>query len=384
MENTDGGVLGPINGVQIVEIGGIGPVPFCGQLLSDMGANVIRVERKGEPRDVAPKYDVLLRGRRSIILDLKKPQGIEIVLRLIDKADGLIEGFRPGVMERLGIGPDICLKQNPRLVYGRLTGWGQDGPLAQAAGHDINYIALTGALHAIGPFNQKPVPPLGLVGDNGGGGLFLAFGLMCALFEASSSGQGQVVDMSMVEGVAALMGWYYGAWAAGEWIDQRGMNIGDGGAHFYDTYETADGKWISIGAIEPKFYALLLELIGAEDPEFENQMDASQWPMLNKKFARIFKSKTRHEWCELMEGTDACFAPVLSIEEAMQHPHNIERKTFIKMNGIRQPAPLPRFSRTRPQIQGPTPKPGEDTESVLHELGYTTAEIDALTALEVV
>lgn len=376
--------MGPLKGVKIVEVGGIGPVPFCGQLLSDMGADIIRIERQGELRELPPKFDVLLRGRSSMCIDLKKPEGIEIFFRLIDRADGLIEGFRPGVMERLGIGPDKCLKRNQRLVYGRMTGWGQEGPLAQAAGHDINYIALTGALHAIGRTNENPIPPLNLVGDQGGGGMFLAFGVLCALFEARDSGQGQVVDVAIVDGVAALMGYYYGAWAAGEWIDQREMNYLDGGSHFYSTYETADGKWICIGAIEPKFYTLLLELIGAEDSEFENQMDTSKWPLFKTKIAKIFKSKTRDEWCEIMEGTDVCFAPVLSIEETMKHPHNISRGTFIEMDGIKQPVPVPRFSRTQPQIQGPASEPGENTESILHELGYDTKQIKFFRELKVI
>jgi alpha-methylacyl-CoA racemase len=313
-------------------------------------------------------------------MDLTKPEATEALLRIIKQSDALIEGFRPGVMERLGIGPDICLKMNPKLIYGRMTGWGQDGPLAKAAGHDINYISLSGALHAIGRPNEKPVPPLNLIGDFGGGGMLLAFGIVCALCEAQLSGQGQVVDAAMVDGSALLMGSFYGRWAAGLWTDQRGTNLLDGGAHFYDTYETADGKWISIGSIETKFYSLLLQEAGIDDPDFHYQMDRERWPELKRKISSIFKTKTRREWCEKMEGTDVCFAPVLSFEEAIQHQHNVERKTFVDVGGVIQPSPAPRFSRTKPIIPYPAPNPGENTEATLAQWGFNTIEIEDLEA----
>jgi len=372
--------MGPLNGVKIVEVGGIGPGPFCGMMLSDMGAEVVRVERIGSDQRADPKYMVLHRNRRSIMVDLRKPEVVEAVLRIIDQADGLQEGFRPGVMERLGLGPDVCLARNPRLVYGRMTGWGQEGPLASIAGHDINYIALSGALHAIGRKGEKPVPPLNLVGDFGGGGMLLAFGMACGLFEAQRSGKGQVIDAAMVDGAASLMSMMYGFLSSGLWADEKGRNFIDGGAHFYDTYETSDNKYISVGSIEPQFYALLLKHAGIDDPDFQNQMDQSKWPKFKEALTAIFKSKTRDEWCDIMGETDICFAPVLSMNESSKHPHNEERKTFIDVKGVTQPAPAPRFSRTTPEVKCSPPVPGADNETVFTDYGFSQEEIDALKA----
>jgi alpha-methylacyl-CoA racemase len=347
-------------------------------MLSDMGAEVIRVERLGRQGRTDPVYEVMHRNRRSIIIDLKKPEGIEAILKIIEQVDALQEGFRPGVMERLGLGPDVCLSRNPRLVYGRMTGWGQEGPLASASGHDINYISLSGALGAIGRRGEKPVVPLNLAGDFGGGGMLQAFGIACALFEAQRSGQGQVVDTAMVDGSAALMAMMYGFRAGGFWTDEREANMVDGGAHFYDTYETADGKYVSVGSIEPQFYDLLLQHTGIDDPEFKDQWNEDKWPKFKKKMAAIFKTKTRDQWCEIMEGTDICFAPVLSLAEAPEHPHNKVRRTFIEIEGVIQPAPAPRFSRTRPEIQSRPAVPGEHTETVLADFGFSPADINDL------
>ena len=370
--------MGPLHGYKVIEMVGLGPGPFCGMMLADMGAEVIRVDKIGGNFLVSRPKDVLGRGRQSLSLNLKDPQGVATVLKLCEQADALIEGFRPGVMERLGLGPDDCLGRNPKLVYGRMTGWGQEGPMAQAAGHDINYIALGGALHAIGRKGEKPVPPLNLVGDFGGGGMLLAFGMACALYEAQKSGQGQVVDAAMVDGSAALMAMVYGLRAARFFTDERGVNLLDGGAHFYDTYERSDNKYVFIGSIEPQFYALLLKHAGIDDPDFHVQMDATKWPELKEKMTKVFKTKTRDEWCEIMEGTDICFAPVLSLPEAWEHPHNVARKTFVDVNGVVQARPAPRFSRTKPELQGPPPIPGEHTESVLADLGFSADKIAAL------
>ena len=368
--------MGPLNGVKMIEIAGIGPVPFCAMMLCDMGAEILRVERKVERGEhVESKYEVLNRGRPSVRIDLKKQEGVEAVLKLVERADVLFEGFRPGVMERLGLGPDVCVKRNAQLIYGRITGWGQDGPLCHAAGHDINYISLSGVLHAIGRPDNKPVPPLNLIGDYAGGGMLLAFGIACALFEAQKSGRGQVVDAAMVDGSAALMNIFFGFWAAGNWSEQRGTNLVDGGAHFYDVYETMDGKWVSIGAIESKFYALLLELAGIDDPDFNSQMDKKRWPDLKKKLEAILKTKTRDEWCKILEGTDACFAPVLSFEECIKHPHNVARKTFLELEGVPQAAPAPRFSRTRPEIKSVASSPGQDIEKALLDWGFSRQEV---------
>lgn len=371
--------MGPLEGMKVIEAGGIGPGPFCAQMLSDMGAEVIRIDRKGVPRSLVPRqFDVWHRNRRSITLDLKKPEGVKAALKLIEKADALVEGFRPGVMEKLGLGPDDCFKANPRLVYGRMTGWGQNGPLSKAAGHDINYIALSGALHAIGVAGQKPVPPLNLVADLGGGGMMLAFGIMCGIYETKKSGKGQVVDATMVDGAACLMGFFYGLWGAKLWSADRGANLLDGGAHFYDTYETKDGKYISVGSIEPQFYQLLLKLTGINDPDFDVQLDMFKWPVLKKKTADIFKQKTRDEWCALMEGTDVCFAPVLDFNEAIHHPHNQERNVFVDVEGAMQPGPAPRFSRTQPAHPKAAPEPGADNDSALSDWGFSSSEIDQL------
>ncbi|MDP2259652.1 MAG: CaiB/BaiF CoA-transferase family protein [Caulobacter sp.] len=366
---------GPLSGLKIVEFAGIGPGPFCGMLLSDLGADVVRVDRKGSGR--ASPADVTSRGRRSVALDLKSPDAIEAVLKLLESADGLIEGFRPGVMERLGLGPDVVLKRNPKLVFGRMTGWGQTGPYAKAAGHDMNYIAITGALHAIGT-EDKPVPPLNLVGDFGGGALYLAFGLMAGIISARETGKGQVIDCAMSDGAASLMAMFYGFKGAGIWKDERRSNLLDGGAHFYDTYQCADGKWISIGSIEPQFYALLLEKTGITDPEFANQMDRSAWPSLKAKLQDVLRTKTQAEWCAIMDATDICFAPVLDLEEAPKHAHNVARETFVTIEGVVQPAPAPRFSATPGAIQGPPPKIGAHNDEALTDWGFTAAEVAAL------
>ena len=368
---------GPLSGLKIVEFAGIGPGPFCGMLLSDLGADVVRVDRKGSGR--SSPADVTSRGRRSVALDLKSPDAIEAVLKLLESADGLIEGFRPGVMERLGLGPDVALKRNPKLVFGRMTGWGQFGPYAKAAGHDMNYIAITGALHAIGT-TDKPVPPLNLVGDFGGGALYLAFGLMAGIIHARETGQGQVIDCAMSDGAASLMAMFYGFKGAGIWKDERRSNLLDGGAHFYDTYQCADGKWISIGSIEPQFYALLLEKTGITDPQFANQMSRDEWPELKAKLAAVLAKKTQAEWCAIMDATDICFAPVLTLDEAPSHPHNTARETFVTVEGVVQPAPAPRFSATPGVIQGPPPKIGAHNDEALSQWGFSTGEIDALKA----
>ena len=374
---------GPLNGVKVLEIAGIGPGPFCGMLLADMGADVLRVDRLqandlGLP--VAPKYDIMSRGRLSIALDLKQPAAIETVLALAAKADALTEGFRPGVTERLGLGPDACLARNPRLVYGRITGWGQDGPLAQAAGHDINYIALSGALHGIGRKGEAPVPPLNLVGDFGGGGMLLAFGIACALFEARGSGKVQVIDAAMSEGAASLMAMFYGRHAAGHWRDERGVNVLDTGSPWYDSYETADGKHVAIGAIEGRFYAELLQRLGLDAARLPGQFEFARWPELRAAFAAAFKRKTRDAWCRELEGTDVCFAPVLSLAEAPAHAHNQARGAFVDIDGVTQPAPAPRFSRTPGSIARGAPQRGEGGAQALAEWGYAQAEIEAFRA----
>ena len=372
---------GPLSGLMIVELAGIGPGPFAGMLLSDMGATVIRVERSqavrgGDP--ATPPKDVTNRGRLSIGVDLKNPDGVEVVMRLVDKADGLFEGFRPGVTERLGLGPESCLARNPKLVYGRMTGWGQTGPYAQAAGHDINYISLAGALEPIGRVGQAPVPPLNLVGDFGGGGMFLAFGMVCGILEAHRSGKGQVVDAAMVDGAATLMTMFHAFTAMGAWRPERGTNLLDTGAHFYDVYECADGTYVSLGSIEPQFYAELRRLAGLDDAVWDPQMDRSQWPALKEKLQVVFRTKTRAEWCALMEHSDVCFAPVLSIAEAPKHPHNVARSTFVEVAGVTQPAPAPRFSRTVPVISSPPSHPGQHTTAVLSLAGFDAADIDRL------
>ncbi|TDJ36877.1 MAG: CoA transferase [Gammaproteobacteria bacterium] len=368
--------MGPLQGFRIIELAGIGPGPFCGMMLSDMGAEVIRIDRVGASTR-RPK-DVLARNRRSVAVDLKQPKGVEIVLRLVETADALFEGFRPGVTERLGIGPDDCLARNEKLVYGRMTGWGQEGPMAQAAGHDINYIGLAGALHGIGRPGECPVPPLNLVGDFGGGGMLLAYGLVCGLLETQRSGKGQVVDAAMVDGAASLMAMFFSMAAMGAYTENRGTNMLDGGAHFYDTYETQDGKYICIGSIEPQFYALLVEKAGLDKERFAPQMDSSQWPAFKEELKEVFKAKSRDEWCDIMEGSDVCFAPVLSILEAPDHPHNKARQTFLEVDGIMQPAPSPRFSRTVPRVSHSARVVGEDSVAVLKDCGFDDDEISEL------
>jgi len=372
--------MGPLHGVKILEVAGIGPGPFAAMMLSDMGAEVLRIDRAQNVRGPDSKAvpDVLARGRRSVALDLKHPEGLETLLRLVDEADGLIEGFRPGVMERLGAGPDVCLARNPKLVFGRMTGWGQEGPIAHSAGHDINYIALAGALEPIGTRGGKPIPPLNLVGDFGGGGMFLAFGMVCAVLEARTSGKGQVVDAAMVDGAATLMGFFRGLTEMGGWREERGTNLLDTGAHFYDTYETSDGRYISVGSIEPQFYAELIEKAGLEGEELPHQMARDDWPAMKQRMETIFKSKTRDEWCELMEGSDVCFAPVLSMSEAPKHPHNVHRGTFVEVDGFMQPAPAPRFSRTQPVLPGPAARPGEHTDDALADWGFSANDLAKL------
>jgi len=372
---------GPLSGIRIVEIAGIGPGPFAGMMLADHGAEVIRIERPNAAPGLAPPHtDILARSRRAVAIDLKRPQGIAVLRDLVRSADGLIEGFRPGVMERLGIGPDVLLADNPKLVMGRMTGWGQTGPWAGMAGHDIDYIALAGALHAYGRAGQQPTPPINMVGDFGGGGMLLAFGMASALLHAARTGQGQVIDCAMVDGAALLMSMIWSFRAAGFWQDERGVNLLDTGAHFYDTYETADGKYLAVGAIEPQFYAELRRLAGlAADPAFDAQMAASDWPALKQKLAAMIRTRSRDEWTAIFDGTDACVAPVLSMAEAPAHPHNAARGTFIQEQGVVQPAPAPRYSAT--PTRAPTMATGQtgaDTDAVLHGLGYDAAGIAAL------
>ena len=390
--------MGPLAGIRVIEMAGIGPAPFCAMMLADMGADVIRVDRAAAVRGASaaapetpaaaddpgggepgpPPIDPMGRGRRSIGVDLKADGGPETVLRLVETADALLEGFRPGVAERLGIGPEQCLERNPRLVYGRMTGFGQDGPYAAMAGHDINYIALAGALHPLGRQGQAPEPPLNLVGDFGGGGMYLAFGVVCALLEARTSGAGQVVDAAMTEGAASLTTFIHGLRAAGAWSDERGANLLDGGAPYYNVYETSDGGYISIGSLEPRFYAELRRLLGLDGPEWDSQGDRARWPELRRRLAAVVAAKTRDEWCELLEGTDVCFAPVLSMAEAPDHPHNRHRGAFVESAGVVQPAPAPRFSRTAAAIRRPPPRAGQHTGELLAEIGLDAEEAAAL------
>jgi alpha-methylacyl-CoA racemase len=366
---------GPLKGVRVVEFAGLGPAPFCGMLLSDLGADVIRIDRRDAK--AAQPHHVTHRGRRSIALNLKDPRAIGLCLDLMSRAELVFEGFRPGVMERLGLGPDVALKRNPKLVYGRMTGWGQDGPLAQAAGHDINYIAITGALHAIGT-KERPVPPLNLIGDFGGGSLYLALGLLSALLHARATGQGQVVDAAMVDGAASLMSYFYGFRAEGVHTAERASNRLDGGAPFYDVYKCADGQWVALGSIEPQFYALLREKAGLSDPSFDAQMDRARWPELKAKVAEVIARKTRAEWCALMEGSDVCFAPVLEMGEAPLHPHNTARNAFVTVDGVVQPAPAPRFSATPGGVQGPPPGIGAHNVSGLADWGVPPETVEDL------
>ncbi|MYA67914.1 MAG: CoA transferase [Gammaproteobacteria bacterium] len=369
--------MGPLAGIRVIEMAGLGPGPFCAMMLSDLGAEVVRIDRlslKGK----GDRANVLSRGRRSLALDLKSPAGAETALEMINRADALIEGFRPGVMERLGLGPEVCLERNPRLVYGRMTGWGQSGPLAKAAGHDINYISIGGALGAMGYADRPPAPPLNLIGDFGGGAMYLLCGILAALLERNHSGRGQVIDAAMTDGTASLLSAFYGLMAMGMWTTERHSNRLDGGAHFYGSYECADGKYISVGSLEPQFYALLLEKAGVEDPEFEQQYAQENWPTAREKLAAIFRTRSREQWCELMEGTDVCFAPVLDLAEAPVHPHNKARETFVEFEGVVQPAPAPRFSRTQGEIQSPAAMVGEHGEQVLADWGFESERIAQL------
>ncbi|MGH9108245.1 MAG: CaiB/BaiF CoA transferase family protein [Acidimicrobiales bacterium] len=377
---------GPLEGLRVVELAGIGPAPYACMLLADAGADVLRLERP--PRGAASgdtgtgpgatgHWDLLARGRPSVGIDLKRPEAVGLVLDLCARADVLVEGFRPGVAERLGLGPEDCWAGNPRLVYGRMTGWGQDGPLAGEAGHDVDYIALAGALWAVGRSGDRPVPPLNLVGDFGGGGMFLAFGLLAAVFEAGRSGRGQVVDAAMVDGAASLMTMTYALSAAGMWQRRRGANLLDTGAHFYEVYETADGGWFAVGAIEPRFYAALLSGLGLDAAALPAQMDRERWPEMKERFAAVFRTRTRDQWAEVFDGTDACAAPVLSPWEAPAHPHHVARGTFVEVEGVVQPGPAPRFSRT-PGSAGPVSRPGADTEAALAAWGVDAERLSGL------
>jgi len=379
--------MGPLEGVRVIEIAGIGPGPFAAMMLADMGAEVLRVVRTGTGgMSMAgnPRLDFFNRNKRCVALNLKDPRATELALRLIEGADAVLEGYRPGVMEKLGLGPEVCLGRNPRLVYGRMTGWGQDGPLANSAGHDINYVALTGALHAIGECGGKPVVPLNLVGDFGGGGMFLAYGMVCALLEAAKSGKGQVVDAAMVDGASTLMAMMYAAFQSGFWSNSRGSNMLDGGAHFYGVYETADGKYVSIGSIEPQFYALLLEKLGIDPQSLPHQMDPRHWEALRDRFDVIFRTRSREQWCDLMEGTDICFAPVLGLDEVAHHPHMVSRGNFLHDGDVWQPAPAPRFSRTHPAAPTEPVASGADTDATLAAVGLSAQEISELRAAGVV
>jgi alpha-methylacyl-CoA racemase len=381
--STDGEVrgVGTRSGVRMLEMAGIGPAPFAGMLLADMGAEVLRIDRLaavdiGIP--TAPKYDLLNRNKLSIAVDLKSAQGREVVLRLLDGCDALIEGFRPGVMEKLGLGPEVCLAKNSRLVYGRMTGWGQDGPLSHCASHDINYVALGGALNAIGQADGRPVLPLNLVGDFGGGSLYLAMGVLAAIICARTTGVGQVVDAAITDGVANMLTMHYGLLQAGTWSLQRGANLTDGGAPFYDVYETSDGLFVTIGSFEAKFYAELLRRLGLEDAGLPPQADRAGWSRVREVLTSTFKTRTRAQWCALLEGTDVCFAPVLDMEEAVRHPHNVARKTHVAFDGVVNPAPAPRFSATPSGIRNAAPAPGQDTDAALAAWGFQPSEIDSL------
>jgi len=374
-------VSGPLEGIRIIELAGLGPAPFAGMMLADAGADIIRIDRSNRaiyPPIQEPHVDLLNRGRRSVAVDLKHPDGVALVLRLVEGADGFMEGFRPGVAERLGLGPDECLGRNPALAYGRMTGYGQEGPMAQAAGHDIDYIALSGALEAIGRAGERPVPPLNLLGDFGGGGMLLAYGMLAAILGARTTGKGQVIDAAMVDGAASLMTMTYTLRSAGIWQDARGTNMLDTGAHFYEVYETSDGGFMGVGAIEPQFYAELMQLLGLGDEDLSNQMDRTRWPEMKERFAEIFATKTRDEWETVFAGSDACVAPVLSPTEAPEHPHNQARGTFTEVAGVVQPAPSPRFLSTPGEIRWPPPNPGQRGDEALADWGLSTDEVAAL------
>lgn len=378
--------MGPLSGIRVLELEAIGPGPFCGMMLADMGADVLLVDRESDARLGFGRerwYDVMMRGRRSVTLDLKSPRGAEAVLLLASKADALIEGLRPGVLERLGLGPDVLLAANPKLVVGRMTGWGQTGPLAPRAGHDIDYIALSGVLHAIGHEGERPVPPINLVGDFGGGGMLLAFGIACALIEARTSGRGQVVDAAMVEGAGLLSTMVWGMRAAQQWSDVRGVNVLDSGAPWYDTYPTRDGKFLAIGAIEPKFYAELLERLGIAGESLPDQHDRAGWPVLRERLARAIAGRTREEWERIFEGSDACAMPVLSFAEAASHPHAAARNAHVEIDGVVQPAPSPRFSRTPGAVRSGPPERGAFGREALREWGFDDASVGRLRELGV-
>ena len=375
--------MGPLTGIRVVEMAGIGPGPFTAMMLSDLGAEVIRVDRLSH-KGIGHRANVLNRGRKSIAVDLKNPRGVETTLRLIEQADVVLEGFRPGVMERLGLGPEKCLSVNPRLIFGRMTGWGQTGPLSQAAGHDINYISIAGALGAMGYADRPPAPPLNLVGDFGGGAMYLLTGILAALVERATSEQGQIIDAAMSDGTASLLSPFFGLMAMNMWTTDRFSNRLDGGAFYYGSYECSDGRYISIGSLEPQFYALFLEKAEITDPEFQEQLDEAAWPAKREKLTQLFKTKTRQQWCDIMEGTDVCFAPVLDLKEAPNHPHNIDRKTFVELDGVVQPAPAPRFSRTQGEIQGLAAMAGEHTREVLSAWNFSDQEIGELQAVRAI
>lgn len=381
---------GPLKGLRIIEFVGIGPGPFAAMMLADMGAQVIRIERKPVPRATNPypvlgtKYDVMARGRRSLTLDLKHPDGRAIAMELVEKADALLEGFRPGVMEKLGLGPDICLAHNPKLIFTRVTGWGQTGPLAQTAGHDLNYIALSGLLASMGRPDSPPPPPLNLVGDFGAGGMMAAFGTICGILHAQKTGEGQIVDAAMLDGTNVLGAMMYGFHSLGNWSTERGRNWIDGGAPYYDCYACADDKFIAIGPIETKFYALLLELCEIDDPHFNNAGDIDQWPEIKARMAALFRKRKRDDWCKLLEGTDACFSPVLDITEAPSHPQNAMRNNFVEIDGVVQPAPAPRFSKTPAEIAAPPPTPGADSMQILRDWGIENRRIKELALSNVI
>ena len=369
--------MGPLAGIKIVEMAAIGPVPFCAMMLSDMGAEVIRIDRLNQ-KGTGHHANVLFRGRKSIAIDLKNPMGVETALTLIDEADVVIEGFRPGVMERLGLGPDVCMNRNQKIIYGRMTGWGQEGPLSQAAGHDINYISIAGALGSMGYPDRPPTPPLNLIGDFGGGAMYLLSGVLAALVERNTSGIGQIIDAAMTDGTASLLSGFFGMMEMDMWTTNRYKNRLDGGAFYYGSYECKDGKHISIGSLEPQFYSLLLEKCEITDPSFDEQLDQQSWPEKREKMETVFKTKTRDEWSEIMEGTDVCFAPILNLEEAPDHPHNKTRKTYVDFEGVTQPAPAPRFSRTQGTIQSSAALIGENTNEILNSWGFSDDKVDNL------
>ena len=369
--------MGPLTGIKVIEMAAIGPVPFCAMMLSDMGAEVIRIDRLTQ-KGTGSSANVLYRGRKSVAFDLKNSTALDSTLRLSDQADVILEGFRPGVMERLGLGPEVCLERNPKLIYGRMTGWGQNGPLSHAAGHDINYISIAGALGSMGYADRPPAPPLNLIGDFGGGAMYLLAGILAAMVERNSSGKGQVVDAAMTDGTASLLSPFYGLMAMNMWSTERYSNRLDGGAFYYGSYECSDSKYISLGSLEPQFYALLLEKCGIADETFKDQSDQEAWPIKREKMEALFKTKTQQEWCDILEGTDVCFAPVLNLEEAPDHPHNIARKTYVEFDGVTQPAPAPRFSRTQGDIQSSSAMAGEHTDEILEDWGFSTSQIEEL------